>query len=126
MKKGLTAIVSLLMLGFYAAIVFYIFFAVIHINIFGNFVAAIVFEIIGIALLAIFIMQNILCGSIKTGYFVPLIIVTVVYTIILDAINIVYIALMPNVFFVLINLVLLFVYCMISAPMYIMGRKNRA
>jgi hypothetical protein len=30
---------------------------------------------------------------------------------------------MSNVFFVLVNLILLFIYCLVSIPTYIMGRR---
>ena len=88
-----------------------------------NFGTAIIFEIIGIVLIAFFILGGILSESISTGYLVPLIMVTVIYALVLDVINIVMAGTMSNNFFVLINLIVMFVYCMISIPMYVMGRK---
>ena len=99
------------------------FFAVLHIDALANFISAMTFEIIGFCLLTYFVLGNILAKPIKTGYFVPLILVTVVYTIALDVINLACVATMSNVFFVLVNLVLLFIYCLVSIPMYTMGRR---
>ena len=73
--------------------------------------------------LTYFVMSNVLVKRIKTGFFVPIIMVTVIYTIILDVINICVIR-VPHMFFVLLNLALLFIYCLISLPMYIMGYKE--
>lgn len=123
MKKGHIAILAGCLLAFYIGIIMYVFFAVLHIQIFANFESAMIFEIIGFLLLSYFVMSNLLSKRIKAGFFVPLVMVTVIYTVILDVINIVCIITMPHVFFVLLNVVLLFVYCLVSMPMYIMGRK---
>lgn len=122
-KKGLTTVLSSVILCFYAVIIMYVFFAILHIDILANFESAMVFEIIGFALLTFFVLSNSLSKSIKNGYLVPLIMITVIYTVILDVVNLVLVTTMPNVFFVLTNFVLLFIYCLISIPMYIMGRK---
>jgi hypothetical protein len=61
--------------------------------------------------------------SMKVGYLVPMILVTVLYTVILDFVNIFLVVTTSSVFFILINLVLLFLYCLIIIPMYLMGRK---
>ena len=122
-KKGLATVLSSVILCFYAVIIMYVFFAILHIDILANFESAMVFEIIGFALLTFFVLSNSLSKSIKNGYLVPLIMITVIYTVILDVVNLVLVTTMPNVFFVLTNFVLLFIYCLISIPMYIMGRK---
>ncbi|MDE6026206.1 MAG: hypothetical protein K2G45_12240 [Lachnospiraceae bacterium] len=122
-KKGLTKILSIFIICFYIAIIMYIFFAVLNINALVNYESALVFEIIGFVLLAYFVLGNIFAKPIKTGYFVPLIMITVIYTIVLNVVNLICVTYMANVFFVLINLIVLFVYCLISIPMYIMGRK---
>ena len=101
----------------------YVFFAILHIETLENFESAMAFEIIGFLLLIYFVMGNLLLKRIKVGFFVPLIMVTVIYTVILDVINIVFIITMPHIFFVLSNIVLLFIYFLISIPMYIMGRR---
>jgi hypothetical protein len=122
-KKGVTVALTTFIIAFYVAIIMYVFFAVLHIHALANFISAMTFEIIGFCLLTYFVLGNILAKPIKTGYFVPLILVTVVYTIALDVINLACVATMSNVFFVLANLVLLFIYCLVSIPMYIMGRR---
>lgn len=81
------------------------------------------FGIIGFLALAYFIFCNMFSNPIKVGYFVPLVMTTVIYTIVLDVINIACITSVSSVFFTLIHLVVLFVYCLVSIPMYLMGRR---
>ena len=114
--KGL---LSLLVLCFYIAVIMYVFFAVLHIDALANFEAAMTFEIIGFALLFYFILSK----PVKLGFFVPIICTTAVYTIILDLINIAFVISLSHVFFVLINLILLLVYCIVVIPMYIVGKR---
>ena len=123
MKKGLTGICSGCILIFYICIVLYVFFAILKINTLANFESAMMFEIIGFLLLAYFVIDSLLLKSIKTGFLVPLIIVTIAYTIILDVINIALVAAIPQTIFIFLNLVLLFIYCLISMPMHIIGRR---
>lgn len=122
-KKWLTATLTTFIIAFYVVIIMYVFFAVLHIDTLANFISAMIFEIIGFCLLTYFALGNILTKPIKTGYFVPLILTTVVYTIALDVVNLACVVTMSNVFFVLVNLILLFIYCLVSIPMYIMGRR---
>lgn len=122
-KKGLTAILSTIVISFYIAIIMYVFFDILNIDTLANFSAALIFEIIGFCILAYFILGNILKKPIKTGYFVPLIMITVVYTVALDVINLAYVTTMAHEFFVLINLIVLCIYFVIAIPMYIMGRR---
>lgn len=123
MKKGLAGILFGFILIFYMSIIMYVLFAILKIDTLANFKSAMVFEIIGFLILTYFIMSNLLSKRIKTGFFVPLIIVTVVYTVILNVVNIACIIAVPHTIFLLVNLVLLFIYCLISMPMYIMGRR---
>ena len=122
-KKRLTAALTTFIIAFYVVIIMYVCFAVLHIDTLENFISAMIFEIIGFCLLTYFVLGNILTKPIKTGYFVPLILTTVVYTIALDVVNLACVVTMSNVFFVLVNLILLFIYCLVSIPMYIMGRR---
>ena len=122
-KKGLTFILIAFLIAFYTVIIFFLMLTIFNIDETDNFGTAIIFEIIGIVLIAFFILGGILSESISTGYLVPLIMVTVIYALVLDVINIVMAGTMSNNFFVLINLIVMFVYCMISIPMYVMGRK---
>lgn len=124
MRRGLLSIfLSVSALVFYIGIVLYSFFAILHIQTLANFGSAIFFELIGFALLAYFIIVNLSARPIKTGYFVPLVMVTVIYTVLLDVINFAFVMIMPHIFFVLLHLTLLFLYCVISIPMYIMGKR---
>lgn len=123
MRKGFIGVLSGCLLTFYIGIILYVFFAILHIETLANFESAMAFEIIGFLLLIYFVMSSLLSKRIKAGFLVPLITVTVIYTVILDVINIVCIIKMPHIFFVLLNFVLLFIYCLISMPMYIMGRR---
>ena len=124
MRRGLLSIsLSISALIFYIGIVLYSFFAVLHIQALANFGSAVLFELIGFAFLAYFIIVNLSTKPIKTGYFVPLVIVTVIYTVFLDVINFACVMIMPPIFFVLLHLTLLFLYCVISIPMYIMGKR---
>lgn len=119
MKK----ILSCFLLIFYITIIFYVFFAVLNINTLENFVPALIFEIIGFLVLAYFVLGNMFSNSIKVGFLIPLLMITVVYTIVLDVINIACITSVGSVFFTLIHLVVLFVYCLVSIPMYLMGKR---
>lgn len=122
-KRGLALVFSMLMMIFYVIILAYSFFVVLNIDAIANYEMSIIFEGIGIIALIYFICGNILMKPIKTGYFVPLLIVTILYTVILDFLNLFLITSMPHVRFVLLNMILLFIYCLVSIPMYVMGRK---
>ena len=122
-KKALTIGLSAFATIFYFVIILYIFFAVLHIDALKNFETALAFELIGFILLLYFILGNIILKPIKTGFYIPLLITTVAYTVLLDGLNIAFIVTMPNAYFVLVHLILLFIYCIISIPMYIMGRR---
>lgn len=122
-KKGLSLFFASLMLAFYFFIVMFAFFEILKIDLLENFFTAIIFEIIGFAILACLVLVKILSKQIKLGYFVPLVIVTVVYTILINLMNFVGITFVPNAFFTLIHLVVLFVYCLLSIPMFIMGLR---
>lgn len=123
-SKGLTKFLSSFLLLFYVAIIMMAFFPVLHIDALKNFVSALIFEIIGIILLAYFILGTICTEEKKIGFIVPLIICTIVYTVLLDIMNLALVATMPGALFILTNMILLFVYCLIAIPMFIMGRKE--
>ncbi len=125
MKTGLTGVLSGFLLAFYLGILMYVFFAVNHIEKMINFSSAMIFEIIGFLLLGYLVFGKLLSKRIKTGFFVPLVAVTVIYTIILDVINLICVRTMSHEFFILLNLVLLFVYCIVSIPIYIIGKNEK-
>ena len=118
-KKGLTIILSVFAIAFYAAI----FYAMFPVWFLANFNSALMFELIGLVFLAFTVMEGVISKSVKVGYFVPRVMITITYVIILHILNIGLVIATPHVFFVLLNLVLLFVYCLLSIPMCIMGRK---
>lgn len=122
-KKGLAFFLTAFLIAFYTVIIFFLMLSILNIDDTDNFGTAIIFEIIGIALLVFFILGGILSKSVSTGYFVSLIMVTLIYTIVLDIINMAMSKTMSHNYFVLANLIVLFIYCMISIPMYVMGRK---
>lgn len=121
--KGITMAFSTFVLCFYLAIVMYVFGVVLDADTLVNFASAMIFEIIGFVLLTYFVLGGIVARPIKTGYLIPLIAITVIYTIILDVLNMVCVANMSHTYFILNNLVVLFVYSLISVPMYIVGRR---
>lgn len=123
-SKGLAIGFSSALIIFYCAIILFVMFAVLDVDTQTNFEAAIIFECIGFATLAFLIMTNLMVKQIKTGYFVPIIMVTVIYTIVLDVVNLGLIATLSSELFILVNLILLFMYFLISMPMYVMGSKK--
>ena len=121
--KGMALSLSAFGLALYFAVVIFSMFGIIKIDTLANFSTSVVFEAIGAVLLIYFIFSSQLQKPIKVGYLVPLIMITVIYTIELDVINIIYVASISSMFFILINLILLFVYCLLTIPMYIIGRR---
>ena len=123
MKKGYTFALAGCLLAFYIGIIMYVFFEVLHIHKYTNFVSALAFQMIGFLILMYVIVGNIWTRRIKIGFWIPLIIITVAYSVILDVMNIVYIHVAKSSLFILLQLVLLFVYCLLSIPVYMMGRR---
>ena len=111
------------MIFFYIAIVMYTLFFSLNIRTLGNFIAALFFEFIGIIVIAYFLLSNILSSNIKIGFFAPLIMINIFYILLLNVLNLGCITMMSSSTFVLLNLLILFIYCLISATMYIIGRK---
>ena len=122
-KKGITAVLSTLILGLYIVIIAHVFFSVLHVDVLANFGSAMLFEVIGFLLLLFFVIGNIISKSIGVGFFVPLVLATAAYTIALNVVNMACITIMAHSMFVLIHLIILFVYCLISIPMYIMSKR---
>ena len=122
-RKGLALALSTLLLCFYFASIMYIFFVILHIHFLPNFAVAMFFEVIGFCFLAVLILKNIASKSIKTGYFISLVIITIFYTVLLDILNMFGIIFITAPFFVLLHVVLLFLYCLVAIPMYIVGRE---
>lgn len=123
-NKSFALHMALLLLLFYTIIVGYILFGVVNIFLSDNFVSGIVFQTIGIMILIYLIVLNISNrGIIKTGFFVPIISFTIIYTIILDIINFLFSFTLHPKIFLMLHLILLFVYLTIVVPMVIMGKR---
>lgn len=108
---------------FYDAIILYLFFGVLHIDLLENYGIAMLFELLGMVILGCVILGNVFFRSIKVGYFVPLIMVTIVYLVLLHVTNLMLVMVMNSVLFLLLNLVFFFVYCLVSIPMFLMGKR---
>ena len=121
--KSTTVGLSLFLVAFYIVIILYVMFEIIGINTLENFGTALSFEITGFILLIYFVMANIWGKKFKTGFYVPLVVATILYTILLDALNMALVSVISHSIFTLLNMVLLFIYGLISVPMYIMGKR---
>lgn len=124
MKKTILAFIfSLLLLSIYGFIIFYSLINICNINTTNVFSISIVFQCFGLLSIFFFLFINFSGNKIKTGFFVPLLGCTVIYNIILDVISF-GITTETNVFsFVITNSILVFIYLLITAPMYIKGLK---
>ena len=122
-KKGLALFFTGFLVLFYIAIVLFVLFGIIKEDTIDNFKSAVAFEVAGFVFLILLILGNVIAKPIITGYFVPLITVSVLYTIILNIVNLALIDKISNKYFILINLILLFMYCLTSIPMYFVGRR---
>lgn len=121
--KLIVLISSMLLLVFYCVIVAYVLFNIVHIYISENFVCGMIFECIGFSVLLGVVLLNILRKTVKTGYYVSMVISTVAYSLILNLINVFGIFVIPNMFFFLVHMILLFLYLLIEIPMLIMGKQ---
>ena len=123
MKKNLAMVFGGLLLAGYASIIAYVFFVIKHVDTLGNYIPLIVFEAIGFILLAVVILAM-TARPLKIGFAAPLILLTVIYSAILNGLNIYFVADAEQMYFVLMNAVLLLVYGIVCAPIFIMGKKN--
>ncbi len=119
-RKTMLLGMALLLLFFYILIIMYVFFIVIKIYFFPTFAAALLFEGIGVCALAAIILMA--CGSwrIKASYLISLSVFTVLYIFFLNLLNMLGGVFIQPVFFILLHMGLLFVYCLVSVPMYTM------
>lgn len=122
-KREITIALSAIIFVFYVSTILYVSIGVMHVDMLVNYFSSIIYQVIGFVFLAYFIFCNIVSRSMKTGYLVPLIIATVLYTVAVNIVNVALVASIPHVFFVLINRGLLILYALVSIPMYVMGRK---
>ena len=113
-KKGLALFFTGFLVLFYIAIVLFVLFGIIKEDTIDNFKSAVAFEFAGFDFLIILIIGNVIKKHIT---------VSVLYTIILDIVNLALIDKISNKYFILINFILLFMYCLTSIPMYFVGRR---
>ena len=122
-KRSLSVVLYSMLLVFYIVIVMYVFKEILHADELENFFVALVFEIIGFILLAYFVIGQLALAPVKIGFFPSLLIATLVYVVLLNALNLLFILFVPKTYLVLSNLILLFIYFLVSVPIYIMGKK---
>lgn len=120
--KTITILLSLIIFLFYCVIIGYILFQVVNLDEHKNFVCGIIFEGIGILMLLISVIFGIL-KRVKIGFLLPVIVCTVIYTIILNSLNFFAYAVMTSNVFFLAHMVVLFIYLLIIVPMLVMGKK---
>ncbi|MCR4909125.1 MAG: zinc ribbon domain-containing protein [Lachnospiraceae bacterium] len=123
MKKII--ILPAILLVFYLTIFSIITFGIIKFQNHDHFVIALIFELIGFILLALVAVMNMIVNPpVKTGFFAPLTLITLFYTVFLHILNIGLVQLMPSIWGVLLNLILLFVYLTIAGLMVFAGRMD--
>lgn len=123
-KNGLLgSIAAIAIIFLYYAIVSYVLFAVLNVYICRNFLCGMIFELFSFAMMICIVLANIVGKALKTGYYIPLVIITFIYTLCVHALNIFGIFIIPSIFFVLINMVLLFIYALVGIPMLIVGKQ---
>ena len=128
MSRSTKIALSLIPVALYVVIIEYVLFAIVKIKDSDNFIAGFIFETVGIIFLVAVIMAALGLitgvGNIKIGFLVPIVTVTVLYTALLDLINILGTLTMSGTWFVLLHLLLLFVYLVITIPMLIAGKSE--
>ena len=123
-SKPAAAAVVIVMTAFYAALIFYILVYVVKIGDHKGFAAAVIFEVIGIAVLLMALLwKRLICPGLRIGFNVSLIIAAVVYNAVLCLLNIFALPAMSQSYFIMLQLMLLFVFCLFSLPVILMGNK---
>lgn len=123
-KNTATTAIALGLFVFYCIIIGFVFFSILKIHVLENFICGLIFELLGTIILFFLIIGNIFNKSkINVGTFVPLVLCTIVYTILLNLFNMSLIIFVPTIFFFLLHFVLLFVYLLIVVPIYLVGKR---
>ena len=112
-----------LMYLFYVGIMLYIIFVIRQIKTFPNCNEALLFEAIGFVVGAFVVFTRAFSSKLNIGYYIPIIGITLLYTAALHVLCIVLVGFFYPTTFVLINALLLFMWCVVSIPMILMGRK---
>lgn len=117
--------VTLLMYAFYVAIMLYIMLGMRGIRSYDNFAPAALFEGIGFVIGAFVMFARTFSAKLDIGYYIPVIGVTLIYTVALHVLCVIALGFFSQTFFVLINALLLFAWCAVCLPMVLMGGKKR-
>lgn len=121
MKKSVVArFFTFFLVSFYVAIVLYVGFVFFHVNTLDCFNAAMIFMAIGF----VFIYLACLGAFRKSLYELVIIIVSVVYSLALDVLNLYFITKLDKKWFILINLILTFIYLGVIVPVYLTGTDD--
>lgn len=123
MRRGKLALI-LFLLAFYMFIMMYVFFAIIHIDALDNFIMAMLFEVAGFCVLMGSLWNAFFSKSMKLGFRVPLLMTTVGYTVLLNLINCIGVTAVKSQYFILLHIALLFLYCLVTIPIYIAGKTH--
>ena len=109
---------------FYCIIILYGLIGVLKINLLENFISCMVFQCIGFLILFLTIIGRFVSKRIATGYYIIIVIMTILYTLLLNVLNLAGVLVIPGRIFVLLHMVLLFFYSVIVVPMYIVGNNK--
>lgn len=122
MKKEILSVYFSFLFVCYILISGYVFFAFARINVAGKLWTGIFFEALGIFF--VFVVK-IIAGfrNMKTGYLVPIVICTALYTLFMNALNIWGSIYLTITWFVLAHIIWAIVYIAVVIPMYIMGKQ---
>ena len=112
--------IAAVVLGIALTIV-YIFVAVKHVDLLDNFIPAVVFECSTLLILIMSVMIA-MKGGLKLGFSVPLVLITLVFVIFINGLNIAFIDEIEQTYFIIMNAAMLILYFIIFFPIYIMGR----
>ena len=114
-----------ILVAFYITIFSIITFGIIGFQHHDHFAIALTFEIIGMLLLIAVAVVNMLVNPpVKTGFFAPLTLMTLVYTALLHILNIILVPFIPGIWGTLLNLILLFVYLGVAIIFVFVGRLD--
>ncbi len=123
MKTVASKVVTVVLIAMYALIALYVMFAVAHIDQISNFIPALVFELVGVVALLFSIFAGCSNAQSKFAFAVAGIMVTVLYNVFLNLATIIFVFSMSNVLFWLVHMILFFIYCVVFAPIFVMGSK---
>ena len=123
-KRSKTRLIYAVLLVFYACIVYFALFKIVPIDVTNNIIIGGVFELIGICALGLLLIGNGSLFHIKIGYMVPLIICNVIYAVALHLINLLLTLAVAPIALFFVNIVCLFIFCLVSIPMLHMGQRK--